>query len=324
MIRCGPSSQRCLKGHLTIGDDGRFLAGKGLAAAHGAMHGAIADELRRWTGRRPRSRRRLLLCGCADGHRPQRQGVRLMGISPAAQAAQETEPKLAERAPLVLPPDSAKLPQPGSGAGAGRRRCRWPDDPEQRKAPRVQGARTAAFGLLPRRRSVERKGAGQGYGRYAAQPLRAVPHDFGRREHHRRKHQQGRDRIGRRCGVLRRARGSRGQASDRAAWRRPSWPRSGCAAAFAVIAPTLICCHLTSACPEDQQQRPACSVSRPTRKRESARKARRRQAAASLVVRICNLCRNQAIAASFSSSHSPSQCSRKPSKRCKRALSSAA
>ncbi len=54
-----------------------------------------------------------------------------MGVSPAAQAARTSEPKLAERAPLVMPPSSNRLPEPGSGVEPAN--IAFPDDPEQRK-----------------------------------------------------------------------------------------------------------------------------------------------------------------------------------------------
>ena len=75
----------------------------------------------------------LLLAGCADS------GIDLngkvfdyLGISPAAQEARRFEPQVAERAPLVMPPDSKALPQPGSGQ-APPSQFAWPDDPDQRK-----------------------------------------------------------------------------------------------------------------------------------------------------------------------------------------------
>ena len=75
----------------------------------------------------------LLLAGCADA------GIDLngkffdyLGISPAAQEARRYEPQVAERAPLVMPPDTKALPQPGSGQ-APSPQLAWPDDPDQRK-----------------------------------------------------------------------------------------------------------------------------------------------------------------------------------------------
>ena len=61
----------------------------------------------------------------------------LMGISPAAQALNKAEPKIAERAPLVMPPDVNRLPQPGSGQAPAQQLV-WPDDPDQRKKTATQ------------------------------------------------------------------------------------------------------------------------------------------------------------------------------------------
>src|SRR5262249_49689166 len=81
----------------------------------------------------------LLLAGCADA------GIDLngkvfdyLGISPAAQEARRFEPQVAERAPLVMPPDSKALPQPGSGQ-APPPQLAWPDHPHQRHVPGAKG-----------------------------------------------------------------------------------------------------------------------------------------------------------------------------------------
>ena len=80
----------------------------------------------------------LLLSGCGGDTGIDLNGkvFDVMGISPAAQAVKNTEPKLAERAPIVLPPDTAKLPPPGSGQTPVAQV--WPDDPDQRKRTAVQ------------------------------------------------------------------------------------------------------------------------------------------------------------------------------------------
>jgi hypothetical protein len=75
----------------------------------------------------------LLCSGCADGLDLNGKVFDFMGISAAAVAARRDEPKLAERAPLVLPPDSQRLPEPGSGQQP-QTAMAWPDDEEQRKA----------------------------------------------------------------------------------------------------------------------------------------------------------------------------------------------
>ena len=75
----------------------------------------------------------LLLSGCADGIELNGSVFDWMGVSPAAQQARKSEPRLAERAPLVLPPDVSRLPEPGSEAAPAAAQVAWPDDPEQRK-----------------------------------------------------------------------------------------------------------------------------------------------------------------------------------------------
>jgi hypothetical protein len=80
----------------------------------------------------------ILLSGCADtGIDLNGKVFDMMGLSPAAQASKKTEPKMAERAPPVMPPDFSKLPQPGSGQ-APVTQAAWPDDPEQRKVIALQ------------------------------------------------------------------------------------------------------------------------------------------------------------------------------------------
>jgi hypothetical protein len=71
--------------------------------------------------------------GCADGLDLNGKVFDMMGVSPAAQAAKRFEPKVAARAPLVVPPDVARLPAPGSEAAPDPVQTAWPDDPEQRK-----------------------------------------------------------------------------------------------------------------------------------------------------------------------------------------------
>jgi hypothetical protein len=79
----------------------------------------------------------LLLSGCADGIDLNGKVFDYIGISPSAQEARKFEPQVAERAPLVMPPDSTRLPQPGSGQ-APVAQLSWPDDPEQRKLREAQ------------------------------------------------------------------------------------------------------------------------------------------------------------------------------------------
>jgi hypothetical protein len=81
----------------------------------------------------------LLLTACADGLELNGRMFDALGISSAAIDAKRAEPKLADRAPLVMPPDVSRLPEPGSGqspsvALAAAPQGAWPDDPEERKA----------------------------------------------------------------------------------------------------------------------------------------------------------------------------------------------
>ena len=79
----------------------------------------------------------LLLSACADGVDLNGKVFDMMGISSSAMDAKKTEPKVAERAPLVMPPDVSRLPEPGSGQ-APVAQLSWPDDPEARKAREAQ------------------------------------------------------------------------------------------------------------------------------------------------------------------------------------------
>jgi hypothetical protein len=79
----------------------------------------------------------LLFGGCADGIDLNGKVFDMMGISPSAAEARKFEPQVAERAPLVMPPDSNRLPAPGSGQ-APVAEMAWPDDPEARKLREAQ------------------------------------------------------------------------------------------------------------------------------------------------------------------------------------------
>jgi hypothetical protein len=57
----------------------------------------------------------LVGCGAVDGVELNGKIFDWMGVSSAAQEVNRREPRLADRAPLVVPPDSARLPEPGSG-----------------------------------------------------------------------------------------------------------------------------------------------------------------------------------------------------------------
>lgn len=80
----------------------------------------------------------LTVGGCADGVELNGKVFDLLGVSPAAMEASRREPKLAERAPLVMPPNANRLPDPDSGQASVAEQTNWPADPEQRKLAAAQ------------------------------------------------------------------------------------------------------------------------------------------------------------------------------------------
>ena len=75
----------------------------------------------------------LTLAGCADGVELNGKVFDLLGVSPGAQAAAKAEPKMQPRTGLVLPPDTARLPDPGSEE-ANAAAVAQIDDPDKRRA----------------------------------------------------------------------------------------------------------------------------------------------------------------------------------------------
>jgi hypothetical protein len=82
-----------------------------------------------------------LLGGCADGVEVNSKLLDSVGLSTSALSANRVEPKLAQRAPLVMPPSTQKLPEPGTAPppppevianGA------WPKDKDQEKVASAQ------------------------------------------------------------------------------------------------------------------------------------------------------------------------------------------
>jgi hypothetical protein len=77
-----------------------------------------------------------LLGGCADGVEVNSKLLDSVGLSTAALSANRPDPKLAPRAPLVMPPSAQKLPEPGAApppppevvGGAA-----WPKDKDQER-----------------------------------------------------------------------------------------------------------------------------------------------------------------------------------------------
>jgi len=56
----------------------------------------------------------LGLGGCMEGTELNGKLFDLMGVSSAAQSQAKVEPKMAQRSGLVMPPNTARLPEPGS------------------------------------------------------------------------------------------------------------------------------------------------------------------------------------------------------------------
>ncbi|MEO8651731.1 MAG: hypothetical protein ABI391_05455 [Hyphomicrobiaceae bacterium] len=82
-----------------------------------------------------------LLGGCSDGVEINSKLLDSMGLSTAALSANRAEPKLAQRAPLVMPPSTQKLPEPGAApppppdvATNGA----WPKDKDQERVASAQ------------------------------------------------------------------------------------------------------------------------------------------------------------------------------------------
>lgn len=57
----------------------------------------------------------LALSACSDGIQLEGKVFDWMGISSSALDAKSRDPKMAARAPLVVPPNTNRLPEPGSG-----------------------------------------------------------------------------------------------------------------------------------------------------------------------------------------------------------------
>jgi hypothetical protein len=111
-----------------------------------------------------------LLGGCADGIEVNSPLLDAVGLSTSALSKKE-EPKLAPRAPLVMPPSTQRLPEPGqaqpqtAAAAAPGADPAWPKDPDQNRV-------TAA---------AKKKAAHDDYCRDGNWKERAKDNDFGGR-----------------------------------------------------------------------------------------------------------------------------------------------
>jgi hypothetical protein len=72
-------------------------------------------------------------CGGFDGVELNGKVFDALGISSSALASGNKEPKLASRAPLVLPPDTARLPAPGVDATGAPDVALQLNDPERKR-----------------------------------------------------------------------------------------------------------------------------------------------------------------------------------------------
>lgn len=76
----------------------------------------------------------LVLGGCSDGLEVNGKLFDLMGISSSAVEQSKREPQVAARAPLVLPPNSNRLPAPGSEQEQDPTNIATLNDPDRKKA----------------------------------------------------------------------------------------------------------------------------------------------------------------------------------------------
>ena len=74
----------------------------------------------------------LSACGGVDGVQLEGKLFDWMGVSGSAQDGRGREAKMADRAPLVVPPSTTKLPEPGSGKTSSEELAAL-NDPEARK-----------------------------------------------------------------------------------------------------------------------------------------------------------------------------------------------
>lgn len=75
----------------------------------------------------------LGLGACADGVQLEGKIFDWMGVSSSALEGNKAEPKMADRAPLVVPPNVSRLPEPGSGQPPVNADIAALKDPDQRK-----------------------------------------------------------------------------------------------------------------------------------------------------------------------------------------------
>jgi hypothetical protein len=72
------------------------------------------------------------LTACGDGIALEGKLFDYLGVSPSALDEKRRDPKMADRAPLVVPPNVSRLPEPGSGKSAEAEMAAL-NDPELKK-----------------------------------------------------------------------------------------------------------------------------------------------------------------------------------------------
>jgi len=86
----------------------------------------------------------LALAGCGGVDGVQFEGKMFEAVGLTGALGKRAEPKTEARAPLVLPPATEKLPEPGQLAAApAQPHIAWPDDPDKRKAANESAKKTA-------------------------------------------------------------------------------------------------------------------------------------------------------------------------------------
>jgi len=86
----------------------------------------------------------LGLAGCGGVDGVQFEGKMFEAVGLTGALGKRAEPKTEARAPLVLPPATEKLPEPGQLAAApAQPHIAWPDDPDKKKAANESAKKTA-------------------------------------------------------------------------------------------------------------------------------------------------------------------------------------
>ncbi len=72
----------------------------------------------------------MALAGCGDTIQYEGRVFDMLGVN---DTTKRRDNAIAERAPLVLPPNARALPQPGTIAAVPGENMNWPDDPDERR-----------------------------------------------------------------------------------------------------------------------------------------------------------------------------------------------